>query len=219
MAHRHAAERPEGYIPAAGHDFLLPFYDPLLRLLLRERTLRNRFLDLAAIEPTQRVLDIGCGTGSLLLLLKQRDASVEAIGIDGDTKALAVAHAKADKHGVAIDFEEALATRLPFPDARFDRVLSSLMLHHLTHDEKLGALREARRVLAPGASFHVVDFAAPRTLVARIATRLLHHDERMQENLDGRIPALLREAGFARVEERGHHDSVLGTFTYVSAWT
>jgi ubiquinone/menaquinone biosynthesis C-methylase UbiE len=219
LAPRHAADRPEGYIPAAGHDFLLPLYDPMLRLLLRERKLRDRFLDLAEIEPTQRVLDIGCGTGSLLLLLKQRCASVEAIGIDGDAKALAVAHAKANKHGVAIDFEEALATRLPFADAHFDRVLSSLMLHHLSHDEKLAALREAHRVLAPGASFHIVDFGAPRTLVARIATRLIHHDDRMDENLDERIPALLREAGFARALERGHHDSLLGTFVFVSAWT
>ena len=214
MTHRHA-----GYIPAAGHDFLLPFYDPMLRLLLRERALRNRFLDLAAIESGQRVLDIGCGTGSQLLLLKQRYPDVEAVGIDGDPKALARAVAKAAKQRAAIRFEEALAMRLPFGDAHFDRVLSSLMLHHLTRDEKLATLREVRRVLRPGASFHLVDFAAPRTAIARIATHLFHHDERMGDNLDGQIPALLREAGFARVEERGHHDSLAGTFAFVSSWT
>ena len=214
MTHRHAS-----YIPAAGHDFLLPLYDPMLRLLLGERKLRNRFLDLAAIEPGQRVLDIGCGTGTLLLLLKQRLPDCDAIGIDGDPKALAVAQAKSGKQGASIRFEEALATQLPFADAHFDRVLSSLMLHHLTRDEKLAALREARRVLKPGASFHLVDFAAPRTLIARIATHLLHNDDRMQDNLAGRLPTLLREAGFARVEERGHHDSAIGTFAFVSAWT
>ena len=214
MPHRHAE-----YIPAAGHDFLLPFYDPLLRLLLRERTLRNRFLDLAAIEPGQRVLDIGCGTGTLLLLLKERCAGADAVGIDGDPKALAIASAKATKQHRAVRFEEALATKLPYGDASFDRVLSSLMLHHLTRDEKLGALREARRVLAPGASFHLVDFAAPRTALARVATRLIHHDDRMEDNLAGQIPVLMRQAGFARVEERGHHDSFLGAFVFLSAWT
>jgi ubiquinone/menaquinone biosynthesis C-methylase UbiE len=218
VTHRHAAHRHEGYVPAAGHDLLLPLYDPMLRLLLRERALRDRFLDLAAIEPGQRVLDIGCGTGTLLLLLKQRDASVETVGIDGDPKALAIATAKAAKQRAAIRFEEALAMQLPFAEARFDRVLSSLMLHHLSHDEKLAALREARRVLAPGGSFHLVDFGAPRTLLARVATHLFHHDGRMEDNLDERIPALLREAGFARVEQRGYHNSLLGTFVFVSAW-
>ena len=64
-----------------------------------------------------------------------------------------------------------------------------------------------------------MDFAAPRTAIARIATHLLHNDDRMQDNLDGRLPGLLREAGFARVEERGYHDSWIGTFAFVSAWT
>jgi ubiquinone/menaquinone biosynthesis C-methylase UbiE len=219
MTQRPAAHQHPGYVPAAGHDFLLPFYDPMLRLLLRERVLRNRFLDLAAIESGQRVLDIGCGTGTLLLLLRERDASVEVIGIDGDPKALAIAAGKAAKRGATIRFEEALAMQLPFAAARFDRVLSSLMLHHLTDDEKLAALREAHRVLAPGGSFHLVDFSAPRTALARIATHVFHHDGRMEGNLEGRIPALLREAGFARVEERGYHNSLLGTFAFISAWT
>ena len=162
MTHRHA-----GYIPAAGHDFFLPLYDPVLRYLMRERALRTRFLDLAAIQPGQRVLDLGCGTATLLLLLKERCPSADVVGVDGDPKVLALARAKAEKQGVAIRFDEALATRLPYGDASFDRVLSSLMLHHLTRDEKLQALREVRRVLAPGASFHLADFGPPRNWLAR----------------------------------------------------
>ena len=213
MTHRHA-----GYIPAAGHDFFLPLYDPVLRYLMRERELRTRFLDLAAIEPGQRVLDLGCGTATLLLLLKERCPSADVVGVDGDPKVLALARAKAEKQGVAIRFDEALATRLPYGDASFDRVLSSLMLHHLSRDEKLRALREVRRVLAPGASFHLVDFGPPRNGFARVAMRALHHGEHMADNLAGRLPELLREAGFARVEERGHHSTVFGTLVFVSGW-
>ena len=213
MTHRHA-----DYIPAAGHDFLLPLYDPVLRLLMRERALRTRFLDLAAIQPGQRVLDLGCGTATLLLLLKERCPSAEVVGVDGDPKVLAFARAKAEKQGVAIRFDEALATQLPYGDASFDRVLSSLMLHHLTRDEKLQALREARRVLAPGASFHLVDFGPPRNWLARGVVRALSHGERMADNLAGRLPELMREAGFVRIEERGHHGTVFGTLVFVSGW-
>jgi ubiquinone/menaquinone biosynthesis C-methylase UbiE len=213
VTHRHA-----DYIPAAGHDFLLPLYDPVLRLLMRERALRTRFLELAAIQPGQRVLDLGCGTATLLLLLKERCPSAEVVGVDGDPKVLALARAKAEKQGVAIRFDEALATQLPYGDASFDRVLSSLMLHHLTRDEKLQALREARRVLAAGASFHLVDFGPPRNWLARGVVRALNHGERMADNLAGRLPELMREAGFARVEERGHHGTVFGTLVFVSGW-
>jgi ubiquinone/menaquinone biosynthesis C-methylase UbiE len=213
VTHRHA-----GYIPAAGHDFFLPLYDPVLRFLMRERELRTRFLDLAAIQPGQRVLDLGCGTATLLLLLKERCPSADVVGVDGDPKVLALARAKAEKQGVAIRFDEALATQLPYGDASFDRALSSLMLHHLSRDEKLRALREVRRVLAPGASFHLVDFGPPRNWFARVAMRALHHGEHMADNLAGRLPVLLREAGFARVEERGHHSTVFGTLVFVSGW-
>jgi SAM-dependent methyltransferase len=92
------------------------------------------------------------------------------------------------------------------------------MLHHLTRDEKLQALREAHRVLAPGASFHLVDFGPPRNWLARGVVRALSHGERMADNLAGRLPELMREAGFARVEERGHHGTVFGTLVFISGW-
>ncbi len=214
MTHRHAE-----YIPAAGHDFFLPLYDPMLRLLVREQTLRTRLLDLAAIEPRQRVLDLGCGTASLLLMLEQRCPSADLVGVDGDPRVLSLARAKAEKQGAAIRFDEALATALPYADASFDRVLCSAMLHHLTRDEKVAALRESRRVLAPGGSFHLVDFGAPQNALALRLVRIVHRGDRMADNLDGRLPELMREAGFARVEPGGHLNTVLGTFIYLSART
>jgi ubiquinone/menaquinone biosynthesis C-methylase UbiE len=211
--------RQADYIPAAGHDFLLPFYDPLLRLLAREQTLRTRFLDEARIEPGQRVLDLGCGTATLLLMLKLRCPSADLVGVDGDPKVLAIARAKAAKQGAAIRFDEALATQLPYADASFDRVLCSVMLHHLTRTEKVQALREAHRVLAPGGSFHLIDFGPPPNALALRIVRSLHRGERMADNLDGRLPELMREAGFARVEHGGHLNTVLGTFHSFSART
>jgi methylase of polypeptide subunit release factors len=83
--------RPEGYIPAAEHDWLLPLCDPVLRLLFHEQELRRTLLAQAEVRPGHRVLDIGCGTGTFVLLLKTECPDAEVFALDGDTKALAVA--------------------------------------------------------------------------------------------------------------------------------
>jgi len=65
------------FIPAAGVDWLLPLYDPLLRLLGRDALLRRTVLADADLRPGQRLLDIGCGTGILSVLLKQAEPNAE----------------------------------------------------------------------------------------------------------------------------------------------
>ena len=154
------SERPEGYIPAAGHDWLLPLYDPLCRLV-GESGLKGRLIELAEISPGQRVLDVGCGTGTLALLLAKAEPRAETLGIDGDPKALAIARRKASVAGTPVQFDEGLAYALPYPDASFDRVLSSFVFHHLTREHKSGALSEILRVLKPGGTLHILDFGRP----------------------------------------------------------
>ena len=195
------AARPDGYIPAAGHDWLLPLYDPLLRHLLGEDALRRAILAHAEIGPGCRVLDVGCGTGTQAVLAKQTHPDAEVVGVDGDDKALAIARSKADRAGVAIAFDAGLATALPYADARFDRVISSLVFHHLVEADKRRVLAEILRVLAPGGAFVLVDFGEPLTVLERIGAKLFLRGEHARENLEGRLPALLREAGFSRIEE------------------
>jgi ubiquinone/menaquinone biosynthesis C-methylase UbiE len=195
------ASRPEGYIPAAGHDWLLPLYDPLCRYLLGEDALRREILQSAAIGPGCRVLDVGCGTGTQVVLVKQMHPDAEVVGVDGDEKALAIARGKAERAGVEVTFDEGLATALPYADARFDRVISSLMLHHLSKPDKQRALAEILRVLAPGGAFVLVDFGEPLTLFERVSAKLFLRGQHAHENLAGGLPALLRDAGFSRIEE------------------
>ena len=78
------------YIPAAGRDWLLPLYDPL-QWILGGDALKRPLIEQAALAPGFRVLDIGCGTGSLTLLIKRLHPEVEVLGLDPDRKALAIA--------------------------------------------------------------------------------------------------------------------------------
>jgi cyclopropane fatty-acyl-phospholipid synthase-like methyltransferase len=84
------AETGRTYLPAAGYHWSLALYDPLVKLLAGDAA-RALLLEQAAVRPGQRVLDIGCGTGSLLVLIKRKHPDVEVAGLDPDPRALAPA--------------------------------------------------------------------------------------------------------------------------------
>jgi ubiquinone/menaquinone biosynthesis C-methylase UbiE len=190
------------FVPAAGHDWLLPFYDPLQHLLGGE-ALHDALLEQAALAPGHELLDVGCGTGSLAVLARRRHPGVEVTALDPDPKALAIARRKAERAGLAVRFEQGYGDALPWSDASFDRVLSSLMFHHLDLDTKRGMLREVVRVLRPGGSFHLVDFGRSGDRDDGLLTRLLHRAEHLRDQDDARIAELLREAGLRDVERTG----------------
>jgi ubiquinone/menaquinone biosynthesis C-methylase UbiE len=200
------------FVPAAGHAWLLPLYDPLNRLLGEER-IKGPLVDQAAIAAGHRVLDIGCGTGSLTLIAKRRHPDADVVGLDPDPKALARARRKAQKAGLSIRFDEAFANELPYQDASFDRALSSLMFHHLDRDVKTATLGELYRVLVPGGSLHLLDFGPPRSGLARVLTGLIHHGDHMRDNLDGAIPGLMEAAGFDQAAEVGHRSTLFGSLS------
>ncbi len=206
-----------GFIPAAGVDWLLPLYDPLLRLFGRDALLRRTLIADAEIEPGQRLLDIGCGTGILSVLLKQVEAEADVRGLDPDPKALARARARAEHAGVAIEFDRGFADQLPYSDASFDRVFSSLMFHHLTPDQKLAALRCVHRVLRPGGTLHLLDFGEADSGLHGLIAHLFHRGEEIEGHLEGLIPSLMRDAGFADVDEVSRHGSMFGSMSYYRA--
>jgi ubiquinone/menaquinone biosynthesis C-methylase UbiE len=199
--HSHPDRKP--FIPAAGRDFLLPLYDPLTKLLGGDRV-RAHLLDQVGIQPGDRVLDLGAGTGELSIALKRRFPAAVVVGVDPDPKALARARTKAAQAGLAIDFRDGYGDALPFADASFERVVSSLVLHHLTTEVKEAALREARRVLVPGGTLHVLDFGPARSRLQRALAHLIHSDDDLGDNLSGRIPELVARAGFSGAREAGY---------------
>jgi ubiquinone/menaquinone biosynthesis C-methylase UbiE len=205
------------YLPGMGHDRLLPLYDPLQRLLGISR-LHRPLVEQAGIRPGQRVLEIGCGTGNLALLVGQLNPGAEVVGLDPDPRALARARRKAERRSLPVRFDHGFAQELPYADASFDRVLSALMFHHLGPDEKERALREVRRVLEPGGSFHLGDLGGAKEHADGFVARLSHRNRMLRDNFGDRIPTLMREAGLADPTEVGHTVSrVMGRFTYYRA--
>jgi SAM-dependent methyltransferase len=110
-----------------------------------------------------------------------------------------------------------MADQLPYAADSFDRVLSSVMLHHLSTDNKRRTLAEVLRVLLPGGGLHVVDFGPPRTLYSRLVALVAARSEEMAANVRGRLTELFREAGFEGVEEAGQFSSVAGALSFYRA--
>jgi ubiquinone/menaquinone biosynthesis C-methylase UbiE len=135
-------------------------YDLLMTLVTLggEGRFRRRLLALGRVQPGESVLDVGCGTGTLAIAAKRLVGNGNVHGIDASPEMIALARRKAAKAGVDVAFELAIAQELPFADARFDVVLSAVMMHHLPKAGRADAMREARRVLKPGGRIVAVDF-------------------------------------------------------------
>jgi ubiquinone/menaquinone biosynthesis C-methylase UbiE len=128
----------------------------------RERQFRERILRPAQLKPGEVVLDVGCGTGTTALLAKQLVGPRGRVeGVDASPEMVARAQAKAEKSGIEVSFATAIAQSLPYPEAQFDVVLSTLMFHHLPRIARRDFTKEAHRVLKPGGRVLVVDFARP----------------------------------------------------------
>lgn len=191
------SDSPRAFLPGMGVDWLLPLYDPLTRLLGLDAA-RRALLTGTRLESGQRVLDVGCGTGSLAVIIKQTYPKVDVVGLDPDERALARARRKASRAGVAITFDHGFSDALRYPPASFDRVVSSFMFHHLERDAKLATLREVGRVLKADGRLHLLDFGGPEDSESHTRFRL-HAHPRLHDNATQTVAALMKEAGLADV--------------------
>jgi ubiquinone/menaquinone biosynthesis C-methylase UbiE len=208
--------RPK-YVPALRFAWLTPFYDALIAILMQEKAFKHRLIDVADIQPDATVLDLGCGTATLTLMIKQAYPSARVTGIDGDEKILSIARAKAKAKSAAIQLDKGLAFELPYPDGHFDRVLSSLVIHHLTTRDKLRTFAEIHRVLKSAGQVHIADFGPPANPYSRVISRLLARLEPVADNIEGRLPPMLQEAGFEQVQTHDQLQTAFGTLALISA--
>ncbi len=208
----------ERYVPAAGHRALTRFYDPVMATTMRERTFRRALVRAAVAAGPLMIADIGCGTGSQTIALSDAAPHARIIGIDGDPEALDRARTRAGDR--SITWVEALAEKLPIDDDAMDCVTASLLLHHLSPPTRLAALREMRRVLRPGGQLHIADWGRPQDPamhLAFLAIRALDGRENTADHAGGRIPQILRTAGFTDVRVTRRLRTVLGTLEILEA--
>lgn len=162
------------------------------------------------------MLDLGCGTATLTLLIKRTHPEATVVGLDGDPKILGMAKNKATQAGLEITLDQGMSFDLPYPDASFDRVLSSLVFHHLNRDNKVATLNEVHRVLRTGGELHIADFGKPQNVLMRVASfpwQLFDGFETTADNVSGLMPDLLRSADFVEVHESARYMTLFGTLS------
>jgi ubiquinone/menaquinone biosynthesis C-methylase UbiE len=170
----------------------------------------------ARIAPGQRVLDLGAGTGTLAIMIKQTQPEAQVIGLDGDPKVITIAREKASRSGTDIAFELGNAAALPYSDQSFDRVLSTLVMSVLNREQKTLAIRDAYRVLRRGGELHIADFGRPHTWWGRLVAPRIRRFDPISDNLDGLLPVLFRSAGLVNIEEARRYATVFGTISILS---
>ena len=208
------------YIPALKYSWLTRFYDPVVALTTREYTFRQKLLEQGNFYSGSQVLDLACGTGTFVAMIKAGHPEVTVSGLDGDPDILEIARKKARVNGVDVTFDEGMSFALPYETEEFDVVFSSLFFHHLKSDDKRRTLEEVLRVLKPGGAFHVCDWGRPTSLYTKLmfnAVRLLDGFDVTKDNVDGRLKLFIEEAGFYDVVVGGHMGTVLGTLDLISA--
>jgi ubiquinone/menaquinone biosynthesis C-methylase UbiE len=196
------------YIPALRFKWLTPLYDPLLKWGMREETFKHRLVLQAHIEPDMNVLDLGCGTGTLTIMLKRLNPKSVVTGLDGDAQVLDIARQKSPSTN--IQWDEGLASSLPYSNSVFDRVVTSLVIHHLSTDDKRRAFKEMYRVLKPRGELYMLDFGVPHSPLTRCMAILMHRLEEVADNFDGLLPQFIKEAGFNEVREVEHFVTIVG---------
>jgi ubiquinone/menaquinone biosynthesis C-methylase UbiE len=215
-----ATARPADYLPAARFNFLTPVFDVFVKATTRERTFKEKLLDQARLDAGMDVLDLGSGTGTLAIWAKGRVPTLGIRGLDGDPAIVSQARSKAAREGVDIPFDEGLSYELPYADASFDRVLSSLFFHHLVLRDKERTITEIVRVLRPGGELHVADWGQPRSLrekAGAFGIRTFDGDEPTRDNLAGRLPELFEAGGLTDAGEHERVSTPLGVVSLYSA--
>ena len=210
-----------GFIPALRFNRLTPLFDAVAAVAVRDRALKRRVLAHAAIARGEEVLDVGCGTGTLAVVAARAAPGVRVTGLDADPAILARARKRAAGARLEIGFDEGRSNALPYADASFDLVLSTLLFHHLPDDQKRETANELVRVLRPGGRLVVGDLGRPQDPLMRTAVlvtvQLLDGFATTALNVRGELAAVLAGADLHAVSVRERMRTPTGTCEILTA--
>ncbi len=205
----------EDFTPAAGRLLPTSTYDRLLSLLTREARWRAALLQILAPEPGERILDVGCGTGSFALLIKKTVPDAVVVGIDPDPEARAIARNKALAAGISVDWQPGFASDAA-SFGQFDKVVSSLVFHQVPIEEKRAGLVAMFAAARPGGLVCVADYAKQQRWLMRQAFRIVQSADgwtNTQPNVDGFLESELAHICGRQVDPTWAIDTPTGTIS------
>ncbi|MBD2679503.1 MULTISPECIES: class I SAM-dependent methyltransferase [Nostoc] len=174
-------------------------YDPITQYVLppSESVVRQALIDAVKVKP-RRILDLGCGTGSTTLMLKQAFPEAEVIGLDLSPYMLVRAEDKSRTAGLDIVWRHGNAEKTGFSDASFDLVTASLLFHEIPDTVSLAILRESFRLLVTGGQVLIQD-GNQKTLRQLEWLNDLFEEPYIREYANGSVEANMGAAGFEAV--------------------
>lgn len=190
------------------------YYDFLIGFFIKEKIFKNLLVNQFKNKHPNNILDIGCGTATLAILIKKKYPNAQVIGLDGDSNILSIANKKIRVQNLNIQTINALSAYTPFNSNLFDIVTCTLMLHHLTDDEKIKTLSEAYRILKPNGEINIADFGKAANIIMRFMyfiVQILDGFKNTQSNVQGKIPDFMKQAGFKAIKETHKINTVAGT--------
>lgn len=211
----------EKFIPALGYNFLTAYYDLTIKLTMPEKKFRGLLVQEVNPKPAEAILEFGFGTGANLLLVKKQNPACDLRGLDIDPKVREIAAYKLTKKALEITLDLYDGGTFPYQDNSFDKVYSCLVFHQLDAETKLKCLREIHRVLKPNGELVVGDWGKAQNKLMRLTfglVQLLDGFRTTNDNVKGRMPGLIEQAGFKNVLVKRSINTAIGTFSYFKAF-